>query len=127
MGLRPGSNAAVLMTFLILLFTIVGISLAVAGFDIGDVERWVDAQGGWLDAVGTFLFKVLLALILMICALVVWAAFFDRTNPQRPGVVGVIVAPSPTAMGVASALGADASNWSGRTAASNMPRGWPCT
>lgn len=91
-GLRPGSNAATLYTFLVLLFTIVGISLALMGFDIADVERWVDAQGGWLDAVGTFLFKVLLAFILMICALVVWAAFFDRTNPQRPGVVGVIIA-----------------------------------
>lgn len=92
MGLRPGGGAAVFVTFLTLLFMIIGAVLVAAGFDLNDVERWLDAQGGWLDAVGTVIFKALLVFVLLICAFTVLGALFDRRNPDRPGIVQALFA-----------------------------------
>ena len=92
MGIRPGSANAVFVTFLILLFTLIGIVLALMGFDIADVEAWLDAHGGLFDAIGTVLFKILLGFILLICVFTIAGAIFDRRNPERPGVIMSIVA-----------------------------------
>lgn len=71
MGLRPGSRASALVLFLFLIFLIIGGLLMLLGFDLADVDRWIDAQTGWLDLVGTLLFNALLAVILLVCALMV--------------------------------------------------------
>ena len=85
LGLRYGSGSAALYTFLFLILFLVGLGLVLLGFDLGDVDRWIDAQGGWLDAVGSFLFRVACGLLLLLCAFMVWGAIFDRKNPEKPG------------------------------------------
>ncbi|WP_395645198.1 hypothetical protein [Terricaulis sp.] len=92
MGLRPGSGVAVFVTFLILLFTCIGIVLVILGFDLNRVDVWLDAHGGLFDLIGTVLFKALLAFVLLVCAILVAGALFDRSNPERPGIVSVLVA-----------------------------------
>ena len=87
MGLRFGSPRAVLLQFLILFFTLFFIIMVLMGFDVADVEGWLDAHGGLFDTIGTILFKMLLGFILLICVFTVAGAIFDRKNPERPGFV----------------------------------------
>jgi hypothetical protein len=91
-GVRTGSALAGGLLFLFLLFFIIGMALVVLGFDLNAVDAWLAAQGGWLDALGTLLLKAVFAFVLLICAAVAVAAVFDRSNPDRPGVVSVLIA-----------------------------------
>lgn len=92
MGIRPGSGRAVFMTFLILLFSCMAAVLMLLGFDLGEVEAWLDAHGAVFDLIGAVLFKALLGFILLICAITILGAVFDRKNPDRPGIVMSLVA-----------------------------------
>jgi hypothetical protein len=85
-GLRPRSGASALVLFLFLIFFIIGLALMLLGFDLGDVDRWIDAQGGWLDAVGSALFRVASGLILLLCLFMIGGAIFDRKSAERPGI-----------------------------------------
>lgn len=87
MGLRPGSGNAVFVTFLILLFTCIGVVLVLFGVAPDQINVWLDAHAGAFDLIGTVLFKALLAFILLICAITILGAVFDRKNPDRPGIV----------------------------------------
>jgi hypothetical protein len=91
-GLRPRSGASALYLFLFLIFFLVGLTLVLLGFNLGDVDRWIDAQGGWLDAVGSFLFRAACAVTMLICAVTLWSAAFDRGNKERPGIGCAIAA-----------------------------------
>src|SRR5262245_20894949 len=84
-GVRTGSKLAGALMFLVMVFSIIGMILVVFGFDLDNVDRWIDAQIGWLDAVGTLAFRVLLGLILIICGITILGWMFDRKNPERPG------------------------------------------
>lgn len=84
-GLRPGSPASGLVLFLFLIFFIIGLVLVLFGFDLGDVDRWIDAQGGWLDAVFSLLFQAACGLGILICLITIGCAIFDRGKPDRPG------------------------------------------
>ena len=68
-GLRPGSGAAQLYTFLFLVFFIIGLVLVVLGFDLAKVDIWLDSKAGWFDWIGTIVFKIVLAVILLGCVL----------------------------------------------------------
>jgi hypothetical protein len=92
MGLRPRSGASALVLFLFLIFFLIGALLMLLGFDLGDVDRWIDAQGGWLDAIGSFLFRAACGLVILLCVLAVLGAIFDRKNPEKPGIGCVILA-----------------------------------
>lgn len=85
-GLRPRSPASALVLFLFLIFFIVGLVLMALGFDLGEVDAWIDAQGGWLDAIFSFLFRVVSGLVILLCLLMIGGAIFDRKNPERPGI-----------------------------------------
>jgi hypothetical protein len=85
MGLRPRSGASALLLFLFLVFALVGLVLMLLGFDLADVDRWIDAQGGRLDAAGTLLLRIASGLVLLVCGIMVLGFFFDRKNPERPG------------------------------------------
>jgi hypothetical protein len=91
-GLRPRSGASALVLFLFLIFFLIGALLMLLGFDLGDVDRWIDAQGGWLDALGSFLFRAACGLAILLCVGAVLAAIFDRKNPEKPGIGCVILA-----------------------------------
>jgi hypothetical protein len=84
-GLRPRSGASALVLFAFLLFFLAGLVLVLLGFDLGDVDRGLEAQGGRIDAAASFLFRALSGLVLLVCALAFAGALFDRGNPERPG------------------------------------------
>jgi hypothetical protein len=85
-GLRPRSGASALILFLFLIFFPIGLVLMALGFDLGDVDRWIDARAGWLDAVFSLLFRVACGLVVLLCLFMIGDAIFDRRNPDRPGI-----------------------------------------
>jgi hypothetical protein len=78
MGLRPGSGASTLVVFLFLIFFLIGLILVLLGFDLGDVDRWIDARSGWLDAIGTILFRIVCGLVMLVCLAMFWIWFVER-------------------------------------------------
>lgn len=84
MGLRTGSNSAVLAMFFILLFTVIGSFLVALGFDLDRLDLWL-ARQTWIGIIGELLFRGLLAFIMLICVVVLLGFLFDRGNPERPG------------------------------------------
>ena len=86
LGLRYGSGSAALYTFLFLILFLVGLVLVLLGFDLGDVDRWLDANGGWIEAIADFLFRAVCAGIILLCLFMIGWAIFDRRNPERPGL-----------------------------------------
>lgn len=91
MGLRPGSRASALVLFLFLVFFLVGLVLVLLGFSLGDVDRWIEAQGGWLDAVGSWLFSALCGAVLLLCVLAILMQAFARKS-ERPGLGCAVLA-----------------------------------
>ncbi|HYD13878.1 MAG TPA: hypothetical protein VEC11_13600 [Allosphingosinicella sp.] len=57
------------------------------GFDLGDVDAWLEAQGGVLNAVGVLLLRILCGIVLLLCVLALVAPFFWRKDKDadRPG------------------------------------------
>ena len=85
LGLRYGSGSAALYTFLVLVLFLVGLVLVLLGFDLGDVDRWLEANGGWIEAIADLLFRAVCAVILLICLFMIASAIFARRSPDRPG------------------------------------------
>jgi hypothetical protein len=85
-GLRPGSGAATLWTFLFLVFLLVGLVLLALGFDLDEVDRWIDRRVDWFDLAGTILFKGLLAAVLLFCVLLGGFALYARIDVMLCGL-----------------------------------------
>lgn len=87
-GVRTGSKLAGGLMFLVMLFGVVGVVLVTLGFDLNDVDRWIDAQGGWLDLVGSVLFRGLVWLVFIVCVAsclgMLFALVFDRASLSGP-------------------------------------------
>lgn len=81
--LRPGSPAAGLYLFLVLIFFLTGLALVLLGFDLDAVDRWLDAHADWFDLIGTLIFKALLAVILFFCAVIIGAGTYERVMPGK--------------------------------------------
>ena len=83
-GVRTGSPLAGCLMFMVMIFALIGIALVTLGFDLNEVDRWLDAQGGWLDLVGRLLFRGFIWLVFLFsvlcCVVVVWAWFADRES-----------------------------------------------
>ncbi len=75
--LRPRSGASAITVFLFLLFFIIGGVLVLLGFDLDDVDRWLDGQVDWLDAIGSFLFRLLCGAILLASVAVVAGGLYQ--------------------------------------------------
>ena len=86
MGLRPGSGASALVLFLFLIFFLIGLVLVLLGFDLGDVDRWLDSHGSWIEAIADLLFRAVCAVIVLACLFLIGGAIFDRRNKDRPGL-----------------------------------------
>ena len=91
-GIRFGSASSVLLTFLFLVFFLVGLGLVLLGFDLDDVDAWLDRQGGWLALIGTLIFKGVLLLVLLVCVVIATSPITDRANKDRPGGCMILVA-----------------------------------
>jgi hypothetical protein len=85
LGLRFGSGAAALYTFLFVIFFLIGLVLVVLGFGLVDVDRWLESNGGWIEAIADFLFRAVCAGIVLLCLFTVGGAIFGRRSPDRPG------------------------------------------
>ena len=81
-----------LFIFLFLILFPVGLLLVLLGFDLGDVDRWLDAHGGLFDALGSLLFQIACGIGLLICLVALGGFLFDRGNPERPGFGCAILA-----------------------------------
>lgn len=91
-GIRFGSGASVLLTFLFFVFFLVGLALVLLGFDLDAVDAWLDRQGGWLALIGTLIFKAILLLVLLVCVVIATSPITDRANKDRPGVFMILTA-----------------------------------
>lgn len=88
-----GSPLAGGLLFLCLVFGVVGVVLVLLGFDLDQVDRWLDAQVNWMDLVGQLAFRALLGFILLLCIACVIAFFFDHkdTKPGWGFLIGALV------------------------------------
>ncbi len=79
---RIGSPLAGGLLFLVLVFFFIGLVLTVLGwvfgFDLNDVDLWIDGQTPWMEVVGAFLIqKVLMGFVLLMCIGVAIALVMD--------------------------------------------------
>jgi hypothetical protein len=84
-GVRTGSKLAGGLLFLALVFGVVGVVLVTLGFDLDQVDLWLDAQGGWMDVVGKLFLRGVVWFVFLCCVVLVLGWAFDRKNPERPG------------------------------------------
>ena len=91
-GVRTGSSLAGCMMFLVSVFTIVAVVLVLLGFDLGEVDLWLEAQGGWLHFVGSVVFRVCIWLLFLFsvlcCVVIVWSWFAEKES--RGSILGMI-------------------------------------
>ena len=76
-GIRFGSGASVLYSFLVFFFLVVAVVLVLLGFDLEQVDLWLDRNADTFNLIGTIIWKIMLAGIMAICALVIVAPFLD--------------------------------------------------
>lgn len=74
---RAGSGLASLTRFLSQTLFIVGIVLVLLGFDLIEIDRWLEGQAGTIEGAGSLLFRLFCGLILLICAFAVTAGLFQ--------------------------------------------------
>lgn len=91
-GVRTGSSLAGCLMFMVAVFTIIAIILVLLGFDLGEVDLWLEAQGGWLDFVGRVAFRICVWLLFLFsvlcCVVIVWASFAEKES--RRSIWGMI-------------------------------------
>jgi len=78
--------------FLTAMLFLFALGATLLGFELGDIDRWLEAQSGWLDAVFSLLFQAVCGLVLLLCVGAFIAFLFDRKNPDRPGVGSLLLA-----------------------------------
>jgi hypothetical protein len=89
-GVRTGSALAGGLMFLFMLFLIIGVVLVMLGFDLGQVDAWLERQYGWLDLVGKIALRIILGLTLIACVALVASLLFERKTRGTPGWLGTI-------------------------------------
>ena len=80
-----GFGIRVLIAFVLFLLaialTLVGLVL---GFDLGDVDRWLEAHGGFFHAVGMILLRSFFFILLVASAALALSPLLMRRDPRRP-------------------------------------------
>jgi L-cystine uptake protein TcyP (sodium:dicarboxylate symporter family) len=84
-GVARAFGPAAPWLFLSFLLVLIGLVLVLLGFDLGDVDAWIEAHGGWFEAVGSALVRLVSVLVILLCLFAIGGAIFDRRNPERPG------------------------------------------
>jgi hypothetical protein len=90
-------GAAALYLFLFLIFALIGAIVLLLGYQLGDADRWFDAQAGWIEIVATLLFRALCALAVLLCAGTIVLGIDGRLRPRpdaedRPPGWGAMIA-----------------------------------
>ncbi|MGN6818918.1 MAG: hypothetical protein ACTHJR_09615 [Sphingomonas sp.] len=81
-GLRIGSGAAALYTFLWLVFLVVAIVLVVLGFDLEAVDRWLGAHTNWFELIGDILWRAFCGLIVLLSGLAIYTLGQEMIDPK---------------------------------------------
>lgn len=82
LGLRIGSGAAALYTFLWLVFLVVAIVLVTMGFDLEAVDRWLNAHTSWFELIGDLLWRGFCGLVLFLCGLTIYTLGQEMVDPR---------------------------------------------
>lgn len=77
----PRVLIAFLLFLLAIVLTLVGLAF---GFDLGDVDRWLEARGGFFHVAGMILLRSFFALLLVGAALTALSPILMRRDPRRP-------------------------------------------
>jgi hypothetical protein len=82
--LGPWVVLAILLFLVAIILTVAG---AVFGFDLGDVDVWLQAHGGFFSAAGKLLLRLFFGFWLLICVFVAVSPLLFRKadSPERPG------------------------------------------
>ncbi len=81
--LSPFHGAVWLYVALFLFFFAVGALALLFGFSLGDVDNWLDANGGWIETIGTILFRLFCAFVLLMCAAVAVMCIYEGVDRIR--------------------------------------------
>lgn len=74
-----------------LLFFVLAMVLVLSGFDLGEVDAWLE-RTELIEGIVDIGMRILCGLILLLCLLMIWAFFFDRKSADRPGFGCLILA-----------------------------------
>lgn len=92
-GLRPNSLASAAYLFLIVMLCGIGLILVLMGFDLADVDRWLDRRTGWWELIGSLALKLVWGALLAGCLLVAGLGVYERLRRLaswvRPGTRAV--------------------------------------
>ena len=81
--LSPFRGAVWLYVVLFLFFFAVGAVALLCGFSLGDVDNWLDANGGWIETIGSLLFRLFCAFVLLMCAAIVAVCVYEGIDGIR--------------------------------------------
>lgn len=77
-GLRPNSLASAAYLFLFAMLFLIGLVLVLLGFDLADVDRWLDRHSGWWELIGTIMLKIFWAALLAGCLVIAGMGIGER-------------------------------------------------
>jgi hypothetical protein len=119
---RAGRFAGVIAAFFL-----VGLALSLAGaifgFDLGNVDRWLERHEGFIGAAGDLLFRIGCGFVLLVCVATLAGAIFGRRSPDPgPGEPPRdLLAPEPRAAAPGAAPGEEPTDLE-----PPPPPGWGC-
>ena len=80
----PWVVLAAILFLIGIVLTLLGL---VFGFDLTDVDLWLEAHGGFFSAVGNLLFRIVCGFVFLLCVFVALAPLLFRNDQDadRPG------------------------------------------
>jgi hypothetical protein len=70
--------------FLAVVLFVVGLVLTLLGFDLDQVDLWLEAHGGFINAVGSGLFRLFCGLVLLLCGFAVFGGLYQQIAGKKP-------------------------------------------
>lgn len=65
-------------------FFAVGLGLVLLGFDLGDVDAWLEAHGGFFHAAGKLLLRIFFGFWLLVCVFFAVSPILSLRDKERP-------------------------------------------
>lgn len=94
-GLRPHSLASAAYLFMYVMLVLIGLALVLLGFNLADVDRWLDQNTYWWELLGTIVLKLFWGALLAGCLLILGLGLGERAyrlfrwfRPGKPVAAG---------------------------------------